>query len=72
MKGDAPCDNATWNKVTWKKVIRGSGSFPVTVAIASNLAREGKIDTAPTIVVELFRCGPSIAYVSDERAGDSR
>lgn len=46
MTGDALSDHATWTKV-----IKGSGSFPVTVATISGLPSEGKVDKPPTIVV---------------------
>ncbi|KUM56794.1 hypothetical protein ACN42_g10406 [Penicillium freii] len=46
MTGDALSNDATWTKV-----IKGSGSFPVTVATTSGLASKGKVDKPPTIVV---------------------
>ena len=46
MNGDAPCDN-----VSWKKVIRASGPFPLTVAMTSNEASIRKTDPALTIMV---------------------
>ncbi|CAI7567668.1 unnamed protein product [Penicillium viridicatum] len=46
MTGDALSDDATWTKV-----IKGSGSFPVTVATTSGLGSKGKVDNPATIVV---------------------
>ncbi|GLA42609.1 putative PKS/NRPS-like protein biosynthetic cluster [Aspergillus niger] len=46
MKGDAPSGD-----VTWTKVIRGSGSFPVTVGTISGPVSQGKVVKTPTVVV---------------------
>ncbi|KAJ5356106.1 Acyl transferase/acyl hydrolase/lysophospholipase [Penicillium concentricum] len=46
VAGDAPTDD-----VTWTKVIKGSGSFPVTVATIGGLASKGKVEKPPTILV---------------------
>ncbi|KAL3256854.1 hypothetical protein ABHI18_007287 [Aspergillus niger] len=46
MKGDAPSGD-----VTRTKVIRGSGSFPVTVGTISGLISQGKVVKTATVVV---------------------
>ncbi|KAL7659050.1 hypothetical protein ACMYSQ_001993 [Aspergillus niger] len=46
LEGDAPSGD-----VTWKKVIRGSGSFPVTVGTISGPISQGKVVKPPTVVV---------------------
>ncbi|KAJ5817603.1 Acyl transferase/acyl hydrolase/lysophospholipase [Penicillium robsamsonii] len=43
--------NALSDDVSWTKVIKGGGSFPVTVATMGGLASKGKVDKPPTIVV---------------------
>ncbi|KAJ5519098.1 Acyl transferase/acyl hydrolase/lysophospholipase [Penicillium expansum] len=46
MMGDALSDD-----VTWTKVIKASGSFPVTVSTIGGLPSKGKVGKFPTIVV---------------------
>lgn len=43
--------NTSSYDVTWMKIIKGGGPFPVTVATISGMASKGKVDKAPTIVV---------------------
>ncbi|KAH8433410.1 type I polyketide synthase [Aspergillus melleus] len=45
-RGDALSDEISWNRV-----VKGSGSFPVTVTTISDLSSQAKIDRTPTIVV---------------------
>ncbi|KAJ5807079.1 Acyl transferase/acyl hydrolase/lysophospholipase [Penicillium riverlandense] len=43
--------DALGDVVTWTKVIKGSGYFPVTVATIGGLASKEKVDKTPTVVV---------------------